>query len=395
MKNSITMMAILGTFLMSAPELNAQGLLGKLKDKVGQVAAGGGKAGEYFLPSEKEAKKDLETTTLEKMDFSADKTGISGVYISQKDIGYYGDDGARRVPIKSIKKFAVQLSASGKSMTITSNLVKDGVKPLLIRTTFGGDNHEKLEAAMLQKKLYFQYSSDGTDYDMKASKLNYIDQAFQYGKDEPWPFDFKQNFTVLEPGVIVMHEYARMEDDKRCLKPIFNNNDSNFYKNMPFNLLYKEGQDISKWTKQAIQDKLFELAKIYCQGVKSTGENNTAMPAKVTGFIGEASNAALLKAAQNRAKSKKWQESVISVYPTNKWSNIVKPLGINQVPTLVGRAHLIIAVLKDESGCYIMPMEVRQDNIYTVGSMAENYVGKEVYAWGNSSATPIDCAKTK
>jgi hypothetical protein len=288
----IVLMVLFGTFMFSTG--NTQGLLGKLKNKVGQVPAGGGKAGDHYLPSEKEAKKDLETTSLEKMDFSADKTGISGVYISQKDIGYYGDDGTRRAPLKSIKKFAVQLSESGKSMTITSNLVKDGVKPLLIRTTFGGDNHEKLEAEMLKKKLYFQYSSDGTDYDMKASKLNYIDQVFQFGKDEPWPFDFKQNFTVLEPGVIVMHEYARMEDMKRCLKPMFNNNDNNVYKNLPFNLLYKEGLDITKWTKQAIQDKLFELAKIYCQADKTTGESNRAMPVKVTGFPGEPSNAALL-----------------------------------------------------------------------------------------------------
>jgi hypothetical protein len=374
-----------------------QGLLGKLKDKVSQTAdlGGGGKAGEFYIPSEKQAKKDLETKTLEAMDFSADKTGISGVYISQNNIGLAGERGLYHQPIKSIKKFAFQLSASGKSITITSNLAGEGVKPLLISPIFGGEIDEKLMAEMIKKKIYFQYSKKDAISENRVNDLYYIEKGFVFDKDTPSAFTFDQYFTVLEPGVIVLHPYARMEDSKKCEGPMYNNNSNNEFKHLPFNLFYKEGQDISKWTKEAIQSKLFEYAKIFCQSTKGTQSANTQMPAKVSGFKEEPSNANLLKAAQNRAKNYKWRETVVSVYPTTKWFNIVKNLGVNQVPTLVGRYHQINVVLKDETGCSISMMEITQDNAYTVGSMVENYAGKEVYASGNGSPYDIDCVKTK
>ena len=128
--------------------------MGKLKDKVGQTVGAGGKAGDYYLPNAKDAKKDLESKDLEKIDFSADKTGLSGVYISQKDIGLYGERGTNAPAQRSIKKLAIQFSPTGKSITITSNLTKEGVKPLLIRSLFGGNVHEKLEADMIKKKFF-------------------------------------------------------------------------------------------------------------------------------------------------------------------------------------------------------------------------------------------------
>ena len=375
----------------------SQGLLGKLKDKVSQTAdmGGGSKAGEFYLPSEKQAKKDLESKTLEAMDFSADKTGISGVYISQNNIGLAGERGLYHPPIKSIKKIAVQLSESGKSITITSNLASEGVKPLLVTPIFGGEIDEKLIAEMIKKKIYFQYSKKDANSEYRVNNIYYIEKGFAFDKDTPQAFTFDQYFTVLEPGVMVIHPYARMENSKKCEGPMYNNNSNNEFKHLPFNLFYKEGQDISKWTKEAIQNKLFEYAKIFCQSTKGTQSANTQMPAKVAGFKDEPSNANLLKAAQNRAIDYKWKETVVSVYPTTKWSNIIKNLGVNRVPTLVGRNLQVNTVLKDDSGCSISMMVITQDNAYTVGSMSENYAGKDVYASGNGSPYNIDCAKTK
>ena len=374
---------------------NAQGLLGKLKDKVGQTVGTGGKAGDYYLPNAKDAKKDLESKDLEKIDFSADKTGLSGVYISQKDIGLYGERGTNAPAQRSIKKLAIQFSPTGKSITISSNLTKEGVKPLLIRSLFGGKVHEKLEADMIKKKFFFQYNVEEVDAESRAHELIYIDNLYQFGKEAPFPFDFKQNFTVLEPGVIVMHEYVRMEDDKKCSGGMFNNNSNDEYKTLPFNLLYKEGQDISKWTKETIKNKLFEMAKIYCQMNNGTRTESTKMPARAATFKEQPSSAAMLKAVQNRAKQNGWKENVILVYATGSWRNDIKPLGSNQLPTLVSRTHAGIAVLKDASGCYIMPINITQDNTYTVGSMVENYAGKEVYSSANSTAENIDCARAK
>lgn len=387
---------ILVTFivLVTSNATFAQGLLGKLKDKVSQTA-GGGKAGDYFLPNAKAAQKDLETAELEKIDFSSDKTGLSGVYISQKEIGLYGEKGAFGPPQKSIKKLAIQFSPTGKSITISSNLTKEGVKPLLIRSLFGGNVHEKLEAEMIKKKFFFQYNMEEVDAASRAHELIYIDNLYQFGKEAPFAFDFKQNFTVLEPGVIVMHEYVRMEDSKKCTNPMFNNNSNDEYKTLPFNLLYKEGQNISKWTKEAIKAKLFEMAKTYCQLNNGTASASTQMPAKAAAFKEQPTSAAMLKAVQNRAKQYGWKENVTLVYATGNWRNDIKPLGTNQLPTLVSRTHAGIAVLKDESGCYIIPINITQDNAYTVGSMAENYAGKELYCSANSTPENIDCARAK
>lgn len=372
-------------------------LLGKLKNKVSQTAdmGGGSKAGEFYFPSEKQAKKDLETKTLEAMDFSTDKTGISGVYISQNNIGLAGERGLYHPPVRSIKKFAIQLSESGKSITITSSLACEGVKILLVTPIFGGEIDEKLIAEMIKKKIYIQYSKKDANSEYRVNDLYYIEKGFTFDKDTPSAFTFDQYFTVLEPGVMVIHPYARMENSKKCEGPMYNNNSNNEFKHLPFDLFYKEGQDIPKWTKEAIQNKLFEYAKIFCQSTKETQIANTQMPAKVAGFKNEPSNANLLKAAQNRAKNYKWKETVVSVYPTTKWFNIVKNLEINQVPTLVGRYHEINVVLKDETGCSISTMDITQDNTHTVGSMSENYAGKEVYASGNGSPYSIDCSKTK
>lgn len=384
-----------GTFLLMNTSLNAQGLLGRLKEKVGQTVGAGGKAGDYYLPNAKAAQKDLETKDLEKIDFSADKTGMSGVYISQKDIGLYGEGGVRSPAQRSIKKLAIQFSPTGKSITISSNLTKEGLKPLLIRSLFGGNVHEKLEADLIKKKFFFQYNVEEVVAESRAHELIYIDNLYQFGNEAPFPFDFKQNFTVLEPGVIVMHEYVRMEDDKKCLDPMFNNSSNDEYKTLPFNLLYKEGQDISKWTKEAIKVKLFEMAKTYCQLNNGTRSDSNVMPAKAAPFKDQPSNAALIKAVNDRAKKNGWKETCINAYATAGWEDVIKPLGNQSVPTLVGRTHPIIAVLKDASGCYTMPIYVMQDNIYSVGSMSSNYAGKAVYADSNSTAEPIDCAKAK
>lgn len=383
------------TLLVVSTSANAQGLLGKLKEKVGQTVGGGGKAGDYYLPNAKAAQKDLDTKDLEKIDFSADKTGYSGVYISQKDIGLYGEGGVRSPAQRSIKKLAIQFSATGKSFTISSNLTKEGLKPLLVRSLYGGNVHEKLEADMIKKKFFFQYETEGVDAESRAHELIYIDNLFQFGKEDPFPFNFKQNFTVLEPGVIVMHRYARMEDDKKCLEPMFNDSSNDEYKTLPFNLLYKEGQDISKWTKEAIKNKLFEMAKTYCQINNGVRVDSNVMPPKAAPFKDQPSTAALIKAVNDRAKKNGWKETCINAYATSGWNDVVKPLGNNQLPTLVGRTHAIIAVLKDATGCYTMPIYVMQDNIYNVGSMSANYAGKAVYADSNSTAEPIDCAKSK
>lgn len=397
MKKQIITAAAIVAFAMNTQNTHAQGLLGRLKDKVSQTTdmGGGAKAGEIYLPSGKQAKKDLETTNLETADFSIDKTGMSGVYISQKDIALTGERGVRFIPQRSIKKLAIQFSATGKSLTITSNLTKDGIKPLLLRTPYGGKDHAEIEALMLKNKMYFNYSKEDTDFDSRAKDLYYVDSLYQFERMEPWAFDFSQNFTVLEPGVIVMHPTISLKDTKKCTGAKVGYQNDETMKNLPFNLLYKSGQNISKWNKQAISSKLFELAAIYCKGNIGVMNASTTMPKKVTGFAGEPSNATLLAAAKTRAKEYRYTETVVSVYPTSGWSDVIKPLGYNQLPTLVGRTHAINVNMKDDSGCYIEVMYVTQDNIYTVGSMAANYTGKAVYASSNGSPENIDCAKIK
>jgi len=397
MKKKITAVLLITAMALSE-NTQAQGLLGKLKDKVGQAGTAGFGGGDkdwngFELPSEKDGKKDLEDTKLDASTFTKDKLDISGIYVSQKAIGLSSD-----VKIdKTIQKFAVQASPDCKKIVFTHQGTTNIIKNFVVKPTNENDP-TGADLKLLEKGIILNAKfSNQTEYRWSGAYTDSIDYQEKIAKNSRM-VDY---ISMLEPGVFVMHELVRPKNGvTTCAGGSLFKDEADkqeaYLKYNPFNLVYKKGKDISKWTKEAIVKELLRQSDLRCSIVLGGLAANTSMPEKVTGFKDEPSNADLLKAAQARAKAFGWKETIVSVYPISEWSNVIKPLSVQQLNTLVARDMNIVAVMKTPTGeCAIETIVVRMDNAYTVGSQAENYAGKKVYHWANGDLNPIDCSKTK
>jgi hypothetical protein len=380
------------------PFAQAQGFLKKLKDKaesaVGNLGEGNKDWNGFALPNDKDGQKDLENTKLDGTTFTKDKLDISGIYVSQKAIGLSTD--LSRGVERTIQKFAVQASPDCKKIVFTHLGTTNIIKNFVVKPTNENDPTQT-DLKMLEKGMFINAAfSNETEYrwsGVYTDSIDYQDKIAKNGRDLGY-------ISMLEPGVFVMHELVRpVNGVTTCVGGSQFKSEADeqakYLKYYPFNLIYKKGKSVSKWTKEAIVKELFRQSDVRCALWLGGLAANATMPDKVT-FKEEPSNADLLKAAQARAKEFGWKETIISVYPIKEWSNVIKPLGTQQLNTLIARDMNIVAVMKTPSGeCAFETIVVRMDNAYTVGSQTENYAGKKVYHWANGDLTPIDCSKTK
>jgi hypothetical protein len=387
---------IIGSLALSQ-QTNAQGLLGKLKDKVGQAGTSGFGGGEmdwngFPIPSEKEGAKDLENTKIDAISYTKDKWNISGLYVSQKAIGF--PDDRNKGIARTIQKFAVQASADGKKITFTHNEVNSVLEPGVYYSNMDGDSKTPVDPKMKEKGLFFSFTGSVGKYAVYTDSIEYNGKPAKNGVVVGG-----QKLTLLEPGVFVMHP---MVGPKNGVTTCAGGSRFNIWEEVdqlkynPFNLIYKKGQNISKWTNEAIIKELFRQSDLRCSLDIGARAENSEMPQKVNGFKDEPANVLLLKAAQKYAASHNWKETIVSVYPIAEWQNNYKLIGLNQLNTLYERFLNVNVVMKTPAGeCAIETISITQDNIFTTGSITENFAGKPLYGSSNGDLTPIDCSKTK
>jgi hypothetical protein len=385
--------------LTTVQDAQAQGFLKKLKEKAESAAGNLGEGNKdwngFAIPDDKDGQKDLENTKLDGTTFTKDKLDISGIYVSQKAIGLSTD--LSRGVEKTIQKFAVQASPDCKKITFTHLGTTNIIKNFVVKPANENDPNQT-DFKLLEKGILLNAKfNNETEYRWEGiftDSIDYQDKIAKNGRS----FGY---ISMLEVGVFVMHEFVRpVNGVTTCVGGSQFKSEADeqakYLKYYPFNLIYKKGKNVSKWTKEAIVKELLRQSDVRCALWLGGLAANASMPDKVTGFKEEPSNPDLLKAAQARAKEFGWKETIISVYPITGWSNVIKPLGGQYLNTLVARDMNIVAVMKTPSGeCAFETIVVRMDNAYTVGSQAENYAGKKVYHWANGNLTPIDCSKTK
>jgi hypothetical protein len=385
--------------LTTVQDAQAQGLFGKLKEKVGQAGTAGFGGGDkdwngFALPTDKDGQKDLENAKLDGTTFTKDKLDISGIYVSQKAIGLSTD--LSRGVERTIQKFAVQASPDCKKIVFTHLGTTNIIKNFIVKPTNENDPTQT-DLKMLEKGMFINAAfSNETEYSWSGvftDSIDYQDKIAKNGR----AFGY---ISMLEAGVFVMHELVRpVNGVTTCVGGSLFKDEADkqaaYLKYYPFNLIYKKGKNVSKWTKEAIVKELLRQSDVRCAMVLGANAANATMPNKIT-FKEEPSNADLLKAAQARAKEFGWKETIISVYPIKEWSNVIKQVGPQLLNTLVAREMNIVAVMKTPSGeCAFETIVVRMDNAYTVGTQIENYAGKKVYHWANGDLNPIDCSKIK
>ncbi|MFN5985070.1 MAG: hypothetical protein ACK476_15370 [Fluviicola sp.] len=378
---------------------NAQGVLGKLKDKVGQTTSGGMLgAGEsdytgWPLPNEEQGKKDIENPKLEATTFATDQWGINGIYVSQKPFGAFHEMDKLD---KTIQKFAVSISSDGKVITFSHSGHNQTLGALTALPLSEGGATEIIENSLLKKGIFF--NRDVRFETSNSTTITFKDSTEYDGKIVSRGVQITScQITMLEPGVFVVHPYTGPKNGiTTCDGGSKFNGSEEELKYNPFNLIYKKGKDVSKWSDAAIIKELYRLSDYRCSLMLSENAASAEMPKKISGFKDEPKNADLLAAARARAKEYKWIETITAVYPTNSWSNIIEPKGNQGLETLTGRTMWIVAIMKTPKGeCAIELIGITQENAYTVGTQQENYAGKPIFASSNGQLTPIDCTKTK
>jgi hypothetical protein len=395
MKKIIIALASASMIYAGTNQANAQGLLGKLKDKVGQAGTSGFGGGDidwngFPVATKKEGQKDIDNTKIDGTDYVKDKAGINGIYIAQKPIGVLVDNKLD----KTIQKFVIETSPDGQRIKLSHNAIGDRYKPF--------EYGQMYEHSEVYQEVYKKLAAQGVFFSFQAITVardsRYTDSIQYEGKPAKNGVSL-QFLSLLEPGVFVYHMLVSPKNGVTTCdggSKIAGEEEPNQWNYITFNLLVKKGKDASKWTNEAIVKELKRQSDMHCAMQLGGYAANAKMPEKVTGFKDEPANAALLKAAQGRAKEFGWKETVTSVYPTSEWANEYKLLGINQLNTLIARKMEINVIMKTPSGeCAIETMVIRQDNIFTTGSTDEKFTGKPVYGYANGNLTPIDCAKTK
>ncbi len=384
--------------LTIATQLRAQGLLGKLKDKVGQSGTSGFGGGDtdwngFPVATKKEGQKDIDNTKIDGMTFAADKLGINGIYIAQKPIAFLQDNKLD----KTIQKFAIEVSSDGLYLKLKHNANNDYYKPYdFVPVSDDNETYHEVSKKMAAKAMYFGYENSTREAGYQSAR--YTDSIQYEGKAAKNGVSLEY-LSLLEPGVFVFHKLVSPKNGVTTCEggsKIVGEEKPSQWEYITFNLLVKKGKDASKWTNDAIVKELKRQSDFKCPLIIGGYAANAKMPEKAAGFKDEPSNADLLKAAQARAKAFGWKETIVSVYPISEWRNVIKPLSIQQLNTLVARDMDMVAVMKTPLGeCAIETIVVRMDNAYTVGSQTENYAGKKVYHYANGNLTPIDCSKTK
>lgn len=363
----------------------SQGALNKLKEKT----AGGGGAGKdyngYCLPSDKDGQKDLENTKLDGTVFTKDARGISGLYVSQKPIGLT-NDGYRSIE-KTVQKFAVQVSPEGDAITVSHT---GDSKPWIYKYAH---TDEALLKGLKTQGMYFNLSNFGETSYRENVFLDSIENNGAPAKEA----HSLEYLTMLEPGVFVFHPAVEpLNGVTTCAGGSKIVGNENYIKYNPFNLVYLKGKDVSKWNDAAIIKELLRQSDVNCSTKLNGWAANAEMPKKVTGFKDEPTNADLLKAANGRAKEWNWVETIVSVYPIASWENYYENVGPNQIRTLTKRFMKINVNMKTPNGeCAIEEMMICQENVYTAGTLTENFKGKPVFGYSNGMLTPIDCKKMK
>lgn len=362
-----------------------QGVLGKLKDKVTSKS----KSNE----SSKETDKDSLSQDLEKIAFKKDRNDLSGIYYFQKPLIHNGNDQGWGPKQTKFKKVLVEVDADKGFVWMRTKNWEDGLFGKLLFSM--GDESWVKDLA----KSNIMSGLDGSSV-QENMRYHYLDLKKFVSDEKPEMKPFEMNnvsITLLEPGVFALHTSIKLNKSlKICEGPSIINDE--YLGDQTFNLVYKSGTDVSKWTTQKIKERIFELALKRCQFFLADALAKNVMPNKVTGFKDEPANALILKAAKDRALQYKYAETVDYVYPTGTWINMFENIwnGNAYVRTLTKRRmYFLVSYKKEGTKCFYEEMTLEQPNTYTAGTIDEKFGTNAVFVSGNMGLRAIDCSKVK
>lgn len=393
MKSRLFLVAAALAFASSA---SAQKLGGKMGEKLNAKLQG------TDGPSKKEleeAANDSSNTFLDSKEVLKDSRGLSGIYYSTTPIsaGTMGNNPMTNKPnVKQIKKFLVNYDETNYVITLNTQYsyeTSNETKWVKAATWGSGSSPQKInvDISTMAGGLWL----NNKDYDNR--KFAYF-MGYQVSKDLQGNYikgdAINSNFNdadilEIEPGIILIGKLSVGKDGTENSVEL-----NKKYKEVL--VLYKADKaDVAaKYTREYAWDKIDAYWKKFDSSLKQREANTTELAKPFTNKVkDEPSNADLRKAVEARMTQYKWGETLEYVYIISDWKPEYKKLGVNQLNTLVGRNLQVQVVTKKGDKCRATLMYLTQDNVYTTGSVEENFSGQPIKDLSNAQTNDIDCSR--
>lgn len=367
---------------------NAQGKLGNLMAKA--AAKVNGKS--YSASDYADAAKDSANDFLDSKEILKDKKGLSGIYYSTTPVYATTQGGKERI----VKKFLVNFKETEK---------KNYILTLNTQYAYETTNQAKwvkaadfsAEPGLVSKehpadKVGYTYF-DGANYDnLNYQYITHKSKKDLQGNDVP-DGDYLAGWNdkdalEIEPGILLVGDISIYSKDTE--------KEINHYKKYKVVVvLYKKEKaaEAAKYTQDVIWDKLTVFWEKYDKASKTAYYNTVSLLEPKTGFKDEPSNDVLVKAIKSKMSKEAWKEELVYAYAGSEWINNYKLIGALQANTLVSRTIKVQCVFTKNGVCRVGMIEVKQENTFVTGSLAENFGTNPVLPQGNGPVTDMDCAK--
>ncbi len=395
MKKHIITTVTIAVFAFSNHSI-AQGVLGKLKDKVGQVSGSTSGSG-VSKSAEKEAVADSSDTFLDTKTFTKDTKGVSGIYYSRNVVTGLNDDMTAN---KSIKKFLITYDEAAALLTLNTRYAYETnnrskfIKP----ATFGyQDGVKSREYAIIKTlgKVYYQGGSLDNQFLMHTTYTYTNDLQGNIIKNEEGFQEKWSGVAILEfaPGIYLLYDNEYSGSSVR--------NDPEERKKQKFKkatILYKmeKAAEAAKITDEMIDNAFYEISVKYAKAEEDFAKKNNSLKPELASFKDKPSKSELEAAVKKYMTNDKWEESLITAYPSTAWRNVNELLGINSLNTLTYRTMECVVVVKKSNGdCEYYDMLIKQENAFATGSLEEKFTGKPLLWNGLTPWGPVDCSKVK
>lgn len=376
-----------------------KGLLNKLNDKLEQVNSElNTSSGAGAEASDKELKKDMESTILDSKPILKDNRNISGIYFSKYPLRVGSIHGAK---FNFAKKFLINYDdASGvNQIEITTRYFYENRKdiaPLVYGPVPGTPDYFPVTNSIKLGHLYIDGLTDKRNgvngymnYSMNINKIIFPLNGTPTVENK-WELP-GSDILELEPGILVIADFqyivkAKTPEIYKLVQEKAN-----------YNLFYKKEKEAAALalTDAQVWDRIKKFYEPYYKLLTEAKENKTDLVKPMTGFKDEPKNADLVTAIKDRMKQMKYygaNEQLVYCYPVTSWENRYENIGIHG-KTLTHRVLQVQAILKDGDKCSTTQFLIRQDNTYQAGSNAEKFGGNKVFSIGDIEKTIINCTK--
>ncbi len=342
------------------------------------------------------AKLDSASTFLNSKEILKDSRGLSGIYYSRLPLQLSPLDGdskfyAKKFLVNYIEKPDTNNTIELRSQYAYETTNREKFVPKALFYSGSDPASENVSIAIRAGYVWLndtESSSDKYQYYTHTSETD-LQGELHMGEDELTYFTYQDEILEVEPGILLIGDF-------------FTENAPN--RNLDYNKIYRvilvlykaeKAAEAMKYTNAYCWDKIIEFQKKWLKKYKEKESGGFKMLAPVENFKDAPSKDALVKAAKSFISVYQSGDTYDYVYPVSAWTNTYELLGSKQQNTLVARTMEAALITTKDGECRVTYIEIRQENTFATGSLAENFTGNEIKAVGASNIATVECTKAR